>query len=376
VIATADGDILTNAHVVDGAQSITVVLSDGTEHPAKVVGVDKDGDLAVVKIEASGLTAARFADSDDVQPGDWCVAVGNPLGLDHTVTAGIVSAKSRSNVGSAAFEDFIQTDAPINPGNSGGPLVNLDGEVIGINTAIRTSSGGSEGIGFAIPSNTAQSVMRSLIDKGHVERGWLGVSIQPLTPDLATSLGTTPKHGVLIGDVLPDAPASKAGIRAGDIVLSVNGAPVGEPGQMMSRVARISPGSSAELRVLRDGSGKAFAVKLGTRPANGGASEEKASPTESGSLGLSVQPLDKSLREQFNLKADENGLAVTDVAAGSPAERAGLQPGDVILNAGGKAAPSAEQFREMAAKATADKGLLLRVKRGETARFLVIKPGE
>ncbi len=377
VITTADGMIVTNAHVVDGADTMTVVLADSNEYPAKLIGIDKDSDLAVIKIDATGLTAARFADSDQVQPGDWCVAVGTPFGLDHTVTAGIVSAKGRSGVGAAAFEDFIQTDASINPGNSGGPLVNLDGEIIGMNTAIRSSSGGSIGIGFAIPSTTIQSVMADLIKDGHVERGWLGVSIQPLTPDLAASMSAKPKAGVLIGNVMVGAPAAKAGIQDGDIVTAVNGQAVTEPGQLMSRIARVGPGKAASLTILRDGSEQKISVTLGKRPANPGAEAAKPAATANDRLGMSVQPLDKELRGQFNLGEDQRGLVITDVTAGSPAERAGLQPGDLILSAGGtsgKELDSAEQFGELSAKATAEKGLLLRVKRGDNARFVVVKP--
>ncbi|MBS0189975.1 MAG: Do family serine endopeptidase [Phycisphaerales bacterium] len=373
VIATADGSIVTNAHVVDGADIITVALADGTEYEAKLVGIDKDADLAVIKIDAAGLAAAKFADTEEVQPGDWCVAVGNPFGLDHTVTAGVVSAKGRSGVGTAAFEDFIQTDTPINPGNSGGPLVNLDGEVIGINTAIRSNSGGNEGIGFAIPAPTVQSVMHELMTKGYVERGYLGVSIQPLTPDLAASMGTKPKRGVLLGDVVPGGPGAKAGLLAGDIVTSVNGQPVTDPGQLMSRIARLNPGSSAKLGVLRDGKEEAFSATLAKRPGSGSAPTPAAAPEKNNKLGLSVQSIDKSMREQFKLKDDESGLAVTDVAAGSAAEAAGLQPGDVILAASGKAITNAEQFNELAG-ATSEKGLLLRIKRGDNARFVVVKP--
>lgn len=375
VIATEDGNIVTNAHVVDGADRIVVTMSDGTEHEAKLLGADKDADLAVIKIDATGLAAARFADGEEVQPGDWCVAVGNPFGLDHTVTAGIVSAKGRSGVGMAAFEDYIQTDTPINPGNSGGPLVNLDGEIIGINTAIRSNSGGNEGIGFAIPAATVQSVMHELMTKGYVERGYLGVSIQPLTPDIAANLGAKPRQGVLIGDVVPGGPAAAAGLEAGDIVTTVNGNAVTDPGQLMSRIARLSPGSNTDLHVLRSGSDREFSVKLGKRPGSTGASTE-AKPAEShgAALGLSVQSLDKALREQFNLKADETGLAITDVAQGSAAELAGLQPGDIILAAGGKPATDAESFGELAKKAGAEKGLLLRIKRGDATRFVVVKP--
>lgn len=375
VIASEDGNIVTNSHVIDGADRIVVIMSDGTEHEAKLLGADKDADLAVIKIDATGLYAAKFAESEEVQPGDWCVAVGNPFGLDHTVTAGIVSAKGRSGVGTAAFEDYIQTDTPINPGNSGGPLVNLDGEVIGINTAIRSNSGGNEGIGFAIPSATVQTVMHELVTKGFVERGYLGVSIQPLTPDIAANLGAKPKGGALIGDVVPGGPGASGGLLAGDIVTAVNGKGVKDPGQLMSRVARLSPGSDADITLLRDGKETQLSVKLGKRPGSGSAQPETKAPApENNKLGLSVQPLDKALREQFRMKDDEQGLAITDVAEGSAAELAGLQPGDVILAAGGKPAMSAEDFGELAKNAGTEKGLLLRVKRGENTRFFVVKP--
>ncbi len=265
VIVDANGTIVTNSHVVKDASKFEVTLGDGRKFPAKLLGIDADTDLAALQIDAKGLQAARFGSSDELEPGDWVLAVGNPFGLDHTVTAGIVSAKGRSEVGIAAYEDFIQTDASINPGNSGGPLVNLDGQVIGINTAIHSSSGGSDGIGFAIPSSTVQSVLRGLETKGHVERGWLGVSLKPLTREVASSMGIDDASGALVAQVLKGSPAEAAGLTAGDIVRKLDGKRIESSKVLRQRVADSAPGSHIELVVLRDGKERSIRVELARR---------------------------------------------------------------------------------------------------------------
>ena len=272
VIVDTNGTIVTNSHVVKDASDFEITLGDGRKFPAKLLGVDSDTDLAALHIDASGLQAARFGSSDELEPGDWVLAVGNPFGLDHTVTSGIVSAKGRSEVGIAAYEDFIQTDAAINPGNSGGPLVNLDGEVIGINTAIHSSSGGSDGIGFAIPSSTVKSILKGLESNGHVERGWLGVALR-------TSSAEAP--GAVVGQVLPDSPAEKAGLLAGDIVRKLDGKQIASTKVLRERIAQVAPGTRVELLVERDGKDRTIAVELARR-----AEDAEAQPAPESEGGL------------------------------------------------------------------------------------------
>jgi len=265
VIVDADGTIVTNSHVVKDASDFEVTLGDGRKFPATLLGFDSDTDLAALHIDAKGLQPARFGSSDELEPGDWVLAVGNPYGLDHSVTAGIVSAKGRNEVGIAAYEDFIQTDASINPGNSGGPLVNLDGQVVGINTAIHSTSGGSNGIGFAIPSSTIQSVLRGLQSDGRVERGWLGVLLQPLTREAADSLGLSDVNGAIVARVLDGSPAQKAGLAAGDVVRKLDGRRVESSKVLRERVADAAPGTKIELVVLRSGKERTLGVELGRR---------------------------------------------------------------------------------------------------------------
>jgi serine protease Do len=279
VIVDANGTIVTNSHVVKDASEFEVTLGDGRKFPAKLLGFDSDTDLAALHIDAKGLQPARFGSSDELEPGDWVLAVGNPYGLDHTVTAGIVSAKGRSEVGIAAYEDFIQTDASINPGNSGGPLVNLDGQVVGINTAIHSESGGSNGIGFAIPSSTIKNVLRGLESQGHVERGWLGVMLQPLTREAADSLGLSDAKGAIVAQVLDGSPAQKAGLAAGDVVRKLDGQLVESSKVLRDRVADAAPGTRIELVVLRSGKERSIGVELGRR-----AADAEAQPDPEGGL--------------------------------------------------------------------------------------------
>jgi serine protease Do len=326
VIVDASGIALTNAHVVENARDIEVVTLDGNKHRAKVVGLDKKTDLAVLKLDdgKGSFNHARLGDSDKMQVGDWVIAVGSPFGLHSTVTAGIISAKARQ-LGQGPFDDFIQTDAAINPGNSGGPLANMQGEVVGINTAIVA---GGTGIGFAIPSNLARKIYTELNAKGKVTRGWLGVSIQPLTPELAKSFGSRDTKGVLISDVLADSPAAKAGLQAGDILLEFDGKKVEAPADLQRAVGFTAPGATAKMKVLRDKGERTVEVKIGE------ASDEREVASRPGqrgptSLGMEVRPVTPEVARQLNLRSAE-GVVVVRVDDESPAAAAGVQRGDVI----------------------------------------------
>jgi len=372
VIIWEDSYILTNNQVVDGATEITVRLHDEREFNATVVGIDPESDLAVIHIEASGLTPARLGDSDTLQPGDWIVAVGSPFGLDHTVTAGVVSATGRAGMGLNTYEDFIQTDAAINPGNSGGPMVNLHGEVIGINSAIRSAAGGNNGVGFAIPVNLAMHVADSLIADGTVERGWLGVSVQPLTPDLATSLGIEGEHGALVADVVAGTPAASAGIESGDVITAVDRKPVDAPRTLMNTIAQHEPGDRVTLAVDRGGSSRTFDVTLGQRPGAATLAATPGTARPEATLGLSVQPLTPALAAQLGLQSD-SGLVITEVLPGSPADKAGLQAEDVILEAARQPVRSIADLTS-AVTQSPKQGLLLKISRAGHPLFMVLKP--
>jgi len=341
VIVDEDGIIATNNHVIDGASKVEVVLQDDRRLKAEVVGTDPETDLAILRVHEKGLPAARIGNSRTLEPGEWVVAVGNPFGLDHTVTVGVVSATGRSGIGVANYENFIQTDAAINPGNSGGPLVNLDGEVIGINTAIRTSNGGSDGISFAIPSATLENVLPQLVQDGRVTRGWLGVMLQPLNADLARSFGAESARGALVSQVLDDSPAAKAGLRSGDIVLAVQGQLVEDPRDLSERVAALPPGTEAKLSILRDHERTELAVDLGARPG----SDELARQGGRGAsdlerYGLRLDDVPAGMARQMDLSG---GALVREVESGSAAEEAGLQAGDVILSIGNEEVDSAAE---------------------------------
>ena len=329
VIVDPTGIALTNAHVVEKATEIEVITLDGSKHKAKVVGADKKTDLAVLKLDdgKGEFKFARLGDSDRMQVGDWVIAVGSPFGLQATVTAGIVSAKAR-NIGQGPFDDFIQTDAAINPGNSGGPLVNMQGEVIGINTAI--VAGGS-GIGFAIPSNMAKKIYTEIASKGRVSRGWLGVSIQPLTPELAKSFNAKDTKGVLISDVISESPAAKAGLKPGDILLEFDGKKVDAPADLQRTVGLAQPGQSAKMKVWRDQAEKTVELKIGEAPDDkeAAAQQQRQGRVVPSTLGLEVRPITPDLARQLNLKSAE-GVIVARVEEGSAAGEAGVQRGDVI----------------------------------------------
>jgi serine protease Do len=365
VIVHADGHVLTNYHVIDGAQEIKVDLSNHHTYSAKVVGSDAPSDLAVLKISAGGLPVLQLGDSDKVRVGDVCLAVGNPLGVGESVTSGIISAKGRSTdiLGSGSFEDFLQTDAAINKGNSGGALVNTRGELIGINSQIVSSNGGFIGIGFAIPSNMAKNVMDQLIQRGKVERGMLGVTIQTVTSDLASGLGLKQVGGVLVSSVNPGGPAAQAGIKQGDVILQLNGTDVTDPNQLRNAVAATSPGSEVTLTISRNGQQQQVKVRLGTltpetpQQTPGGGS---GSGGQTGPLGVTVEPMTPQLAAQLGLSRTTQGVAIESVDPNGPAAQAGLQPGDVIQQANQHPVHSAADLQN-ALKASGNRPALLLV---------------
>jgi serine protease Do len=367
VIVDARGYILTNAHVVEDAAEIEVRLSDDRKFAATLVGRDPKTDLAVVKIDpaAGPLTAVALGDSDKLRIGQWAIAIGNPFGLDRTVTVGIISATGRTRVGVATYEAFIQTDASINPGNSGGPLLNLDGRVIGINTAI-VSSG--QGIGFAIPINMAREVMTQLIAKGRVVRGWLGVSIQDLTDDLAAGFGVSSKGGVLVADVLKDGPAEAAGMKPGDIIVDLDGASIKEVTELQKRVAAIPPGRAVALTVLRDRKTSKIRVKLGEQP-----SEEivVASGSKGEGLGVTVEELGDDVAQAYGLQG-RSGVVVTDVAPDSAAAAAGIKEGDLVLEVNRRRVASVEEFTKAVAALKPGEVVPVQIARSGAGREYVV----
>jgi Do/DeqQ family serine protease len=335
VMVGADGHILTNHHVIDGAEDIKVDLSNNRTYSAKLVGSDPPSDLAVLKISASGMPVLQLGDSDSVRVGDICLAVGNPLGVGESVTAGIISAKGRStDTGTGSFQDFLQTDAPINQGNSGGALVNSRGELIGINSQILSANGGNIGIGFAIPSNMAKNVMNQLIGKGSVQRGMLGVGIQPVTADVASSLGLKETRGVLVNSVRAGGPADHAGLKMGDVILQLNGKEVSDANVLRNEVAGMSPGTDVSLTIVRNGAQQQVHVRLGTLTAEAAGEQQQQGQngfSDTGAkLGIGVEPLTSDLIQQLGLPRGTQGLVIAQVDANGPAAEAGLRQGDVI----------------------------------------------
>jgi serine protease Do len=331
VIVTKDGYILTNNHVVDGAKKVQVTLPDGREFTAKVVGRDPKTDIAVIKIEANNLPIVLMADSSNVNVGDVVLAVGNPFGVGQTVTEGIVSAKDRGNMGIEDYEDFIQTDAAINPGNSGGALVDVEGRLIGINTAILSRSGGSQGVGFAIPSDLARNVMDSLIKYGCVSRGYLGIMIQNVTPALAPEFGLKDSTGALVSEVEPNGPAHEAGFKEGDVIVKFNGQQVADSRQLRLDVAATKPGSKVPVGIMRNGDAKTLEVTVKPLPGTDQLAGNNSQDSDSGTLnGVTVGDLDQQARQQYNIPKDVKGALITEVDPASASAQAGLQAGDVI----------------------------------------------
>ncbi len=372
VIVDARGYILTNNHVIENAEEIHVRLSDQRKFTATLIGRDPKTDLAVLKIDPpASLPIAELGDSDTVRIGQWAIAIGNPFGLDRTVTLGIISATGRTRVGVATYEAFIQTDASINPGNSGGPLLNLDGKVIGINTAI-VSAG--QGIGFAISINMAREVMRQLMEKGRVVRGWLGIVIQDLTEELAAGFGVPPRSGVLVADVMKNSPAEAAGLKTGDIITEFRGEPAREVPELQKRVAATSPGQIMPLTVIRDKRPVRLAVKIGEMP--GEETVVAAAAPSADDWGLSVGPLTPELAERHQIMAKQ-GVVVTDVAQGTAGEKAGIRPGDVILEVNRRPVTDVETFRNTLGSAKpGDQALLYIQRRGGRNEYLVLRTPE
>jgi serine protease Do len=373
VLVRPDGYILTNNHVVDGAEQVSVEVSDGRTFKAKVIGTDGPSDLAVVKVDATNLPTLPLGDSEAVRVGDVVLAVGNPLGVGQTVTMGIVSAKGRAtDRGDASYEDFIQTDAPINQGNSGGALVSTRGELIGINSQILTPSGGNIGIGFAIPANMAKNVMTQLIDHGQVHRGMIGVTIQPVTNDIARSLGLSQVRGALVNSVQAGSPAEKAGVRRGDVITAVNGLTVKDSNDLRNDVAQLQPGSAAKLTIVRDGKEQSLDVKLVERKAAGRENENEeggAAPDRSGGFGMGVEPLTRDRAQELGIQGS-SGVLVAEVQPNGRAADAGLRPGDVILEVDRRAVNSPDALR--AALKDGTRPALLLVQRGPQSVFVTL----
>jgi serine protease Do len=379
VIVTSDGYILTNNHVVQGSSKLTVVLNDKKKYTAKVVGADPQTDVAVIKIDANNLPAAALGNSDRLKIGQWVIAVGNPFQLMHTVTAGIISAQGRSSVGLAEYEDFIQTDAAINPGNSGGALSDLDGRVIGINTAISSPSGGSVGIGFAIPINMAKKVMDELINKGTISRGYLALVPQDITEDLAKALKLKNTEGVIVSNVQKDGPADKAGIKTGDIILKYNGEQINSSVQLRNLVAETNPGSKASIVILRNNDQKELNVKIGERPKEVAANDQNNNNNDNNSqgsyssdrLGVAVQNITPDIASQLHYDG-KGGVVVTGVQSGSAAEEAGLNTGDVIRQVNKQDISSSKDFENDISKVKKGDPIALLVQRGNTSFYVGI----
>jgi serine protease Do len=378
-IISADGTIVTNNHVVKGARTLSVTLDDGTVLPAKVIGTDPRTDIAVLKVTSSKpLPFIQLGNSRDVKPGEWVVAMGNPFGLGGSVTAGIVSAVSR-DIGAGPYDQFIQVDAPINQGNSGGPLFTQDGKVIGMNTAILSPSGGSIGIGFAIPSDMIRTVEAQLEKGGKVVRGYVGVEAQQITPTTAQAMHLKENDGALLAGVQPNSPASEAGLQPGDVIQAVNGTRIANPRELALNVANIQPGEQAHLSVLHDGQTKDITVKVGNLPNEQTANNENHDTGEHrASIGLSLAPLSPDMRDQLNVPDGTKGAVVQGVKPGSPAEAAGLQPGDVIVSVGTHAVTSpSEAARAMrTAISGTDHALALRIIRNGQPAFVGVNVGD
>jgi serine protease Do len=370
-IIDKEGYILTNNHVVEGADKITVTLSDKKEYPAKVIGLDSKTDLALIKIDgAKDLVPLPLGDSDKMEVGDWVVAIGNPFGLENTVTAGIVSAKFRQ-LGNTSYESYIQTDASINQGNSGGPLMNTNGEAIGINSAILSQTGGSVGIGFAIPINMAKDLIPQL-KKGKIVRGWLGVMIQEITSDLQDKLGLKDKNGALVGDVTEGGPADKAGVERGDVITAFDGKEIGEMSELPMIVATTPVGKNAKIDVIRKGEKKTLDIKIGELKDDEGSQAKSAGFNNSNELGFKAGDLTAERAKQFNL-TEKSGVVILQVTSGSPAEEAGLKAGDIVVEIDREKITDLSQFNKKVRGYKTGDTILLLVKRSGSSLFLTMK---
>lgn len=368
-LVSADGYVMTNAHVVKGADKITVVLHDGREMDATVVGSDPHTDVAIIKIEDKNLPYLKLGDSDALEIGDWVVAIGSPFQLKASLTVGVVSAKGRQDLRITDLEDFIQTDAAINPGNSGGPLLNLNSEVVGINTAIVSRTGGYMGIGFAIPSNMAKNIMTQIIDKGIVTRGFLGVSLQPVDKDIADAFNLEKAEGVLVSEVVKDSPADKAGLKQGDIIMEYNNTPIKSSGSFRNDISLMTPGTQLNLKVNRKGTVMTIPVTLGS------ASDEKLSTGGIvQKMGLEVETLTPQIAKELGLiNRNEEGVVITKIKPGSISARAGLRPGFLIQAVNHKKITNVTEFNDALNEAGSKNRLLLLVRQGNVTRFYSIK---
>jgi len=368
-IISPDGYILTNAHVVKDAKEVSVRLDDRREYPAKVVGSDDRTDVALLKVEATNLPAVKVGDSDKLKVGDWVLAIGSPFGLDRTATQGIVSALSRS-LPDENYVPFIQTDAAVNPGNSGGPLFDTDGKVVGVNSQIYSRSGGYMGVSFAIPINVAMNTAEQLKTKGHVERGWLGVTIQDMDQKLAQSFGLDKPEGALVSSVNPGSPADRAGIKAGDVILHYNGKSIDRSGNLPPLVGATALGSSVPVEVLRDGKTRQLTVTIAELAETPTQLAQTHGPAEKGTLGVMVSDLNAQQRQALGLS--EQGVLVNGLAPDSPAASAGLQPNDVILAFDHQAVKSVAQMKDLVKKAPTGKPIALLVQRDQSTLFLPV----
>ena len=382
VIVNASGYILTNSHVIDNATEVKVSLSDKRELPGKIIGIDPGTDVAVIRVNADHLSTLPFADSSKVEVGDICLAVGNPFGLGQTVTMGIVSATGRGGLGIEDYEDFIQTDASINPGNSGGALINVRGELIGVNTAILSPSGGNLGIGFAVPSNMVRTVMDQIITTGKVTRGYLGVTIQDINSDLAKAMKLPNTHGALIGDVDPNGPAAKSGLQSGDIVAEINGKPITDSRELRLIVSAMKPGSQIGMRVLHNGEPHNVTLTLGEMPTPKETvsnnppppmSREKPSAPEQPRIGVAVTELTPDIAKELKVPTSTKGIVIGDVEEGSSASEAGLEVGDIIDEVDRKPVKTVTDFRNAITNHTSADPILLLISREGHSRFVAVQ---
>jgi serine protease Do len=365
-----DGDMITNNHVVANADKIEVRLSDNKTFEAEVVGRDPKTDLALIRAKGKGpFPYLELGNSDNIKVGDWVVAVGNPFGLENTVTAGIISAKQR-NIGAGPYDDFLQTDASINPGNSGGPLVNLEGEVIGINTAIVATG---QGIGFAIPANLAKNIIAQLKNKGKVVRGWLGVMIQKITPELMKSFSLKEDKGALVADLTPNGPAEKAGMKRGDVIIEFNGKPVGEWAELPQMVAGTEVGKVVPVKIIREGNEKTFQVTIGELEEENTPSEGQEAPKED-RLGMSVEELTPEIADRMDLKG-ERGVVISSVDSGGPAAEAGLRPGDLIKEIQREPVNNMDAYRRLVRNLGKTGSVLFLIKRGGNTFYITVELG-
>ncbi len=369
-IISQDGYIVTNNHVVGDADRLRVTLQDGRKFDAKTIGSDPQTEIALIKVDAKDLPTLPLGDSDKLRVGEWVLAIGNPFGLSHSVTSGIVSARGRGNVGIVDYADFIQTDAAINPGNSGGPLLNMRGEVIGMNTAIVSRTGGNNGVGFSIPVNMVKYIVDQLRDHGSITRGYLGISIQDLTPDLAKWFGIPEGHGVLVADVAKDSPAERAGLHRDDVILEMNGKPIDEIGSFRSHVSTSPSGKPIELTLVRKGERMTKSVEVGSLPTEHMAKngEQKIEHSE---IGLAVQGLTDDVAKRLGYEG-ENGVVVAEVTPGSSAARAGIKPGMLVEEVNRERVNNPREFENAIKKTAKDKSALLLLKDGQGTRYATL----